>query len=119
MGIPTANVAPLSVQDQLADLPKGVYFGFAQLQDPSSAEDGSVQKMVMNYGVRPTIKDGSHVTVRCYANLMCPGPLQAFMHGLPLLIVPVHGLAMPINCAKCALFLGLTHRCCTAVLNAG
>lgn len=64
MGLPTANVAPLSVQDQLADRPKGVYFGWAQLQRAGDDQDAVVAKMVMNYGVRPTIKDGSHVTVR-------------------------------------------------------
>ena len=64
MGVPTANIAPLSVQDTLQDMPRGVYFGVAQLQEPTCPADAGVFKMVMNYGVRPTIKDGSTVTVR-------------------------------------------------------
>ena len=47
--------------------PKGVYFGWAQLQrhtGKESSSDGAVAPMVLNCGVRPTIKDGSHTTVR-------------------------------------------------------
>lgn len=64
MGVPTANVAPLSVEAQFEGRPKGVYFGWAQLQGASGEGDGAVHPMVLNYGVRPTIKDGSNVTVR-------------------------------------------------------
>jgi FAD synthase len=64
MGVPTANVAPLHVEMQFYGKPKGVYFGWAQVQAPGVAEDGIVAKMVLNYGVRPTIQDGSNVTVK-------------------------------------------------------
>ena len=49
--------------------PKGVYFGWAQLQrhtGKESSSDGAVAPMVLNCGVRPTIKDGSHTTVRSF-----------------------------------------------------
>jgi FAD synthase len=79
LGFPTANVAPLSVEHLLAGRPRGVYFGFAQLRRSGSAAsggadsgdggagsggDGAVAKMVLNYGVRPTMKNGSTASVR-------------------------------------------------------
>jgi riboflavin kinase len=67
MGVPTANIAPLSVLHKLADKPEGVFFGWAQLQEAASEVDGKVYPMVLNYGVRPTFKDGSNVTVRFIA----------------------------------------------------
>jgi riboflavin kinase len=64
MGVPTANVAPCSVQDKFEKRPKGVFFGWAQLQQADNEADGQVHPMVLNYGMRPTFKDGSNVTVR-------------------------------------------------------
>lgn len=60
MGVPTANLLPADVEDELEPHAKGVYFGWAQVQ---RAGDDAVYKAVMNYGERPTIKDGSHNTV--------------------------------------------------------
>jgi FAD synthase len=63
MGVATANVAPTAVEQKLHKQPLGVYCGWAQVV----RKDGShspVVRMVMNYGRRPTIKDGSHITVR-------------------------------------------------------
>jgi len=60
MGVPTANLLPADVEEALAPHPKGVYFGWAQLQ---RGGDDAVMKAVMNYGERPTVKDGSHNTV--------------------------------------------------------
>ena len=79
MGVPTANVAPTQVEHHFEERPKGVYFGWAQLQPPASGNAGSsahvgvVAPMVLNYGVRPTMKDGSHATVRsiCTINRGC------------------------------------------------
>lgn len=64
MGVPTANMLPTDVEATLAQCPKGVYFGWAQLQREGDTE---VRKAVMNYGERPTVNDGSHNTV-------CPQP---------------------------------------------
>lgn len=86
LGVPTANVAPTAVAHHFAGRPQGVYFGWAQLQLPSRAASGAgggtcasaVAPMVLNYGVRPTMKDGSHATVL----FMCPsctGTLSAFV----------------------------------------
>ncbi|KAI8110147.1 hypothetical protein M9435_001826 [Picochlorum sp. BPE23] len=56
LGVPTANLAIPDVEDQIAGLPLGVYFGWAQLLD----SDNGVYKMVMNIGKRPTfVKDNS------------------------------------------------------------
>lgn len=61
MGVPTANLLPTDVEDSLARFPYGVYFGWAQLQREGDQE---TRMAVMNYGKRPTVKDGSHHTVR-------------------------------------------------------
>eukprot|EP00892_Ulva_mutabilis_P003187 jgi/Ulvmu1/1286/UM011_0010.1 len=63
MGVPTANMLPTDVEETLASHPKGVYFGWAQVQ---RAGDDAVLKAVMNYGERPTIKDGSNNTVEVH-----------------------------------------------------
>jgi hypothetical protein len=61
LAVPTANIDPAPLQDKLATLPRGVYFGWAQLDPPagSPAEDGAVHKMVMNIGARPTVNTGA------------------------------------------------------------
>lgn len=71
LGIPTANLDPAPLQDILATLPKGVYFGWAQLQAPEGwpEEDGRVHKMVMNIGRRPTVEagqEGGDLTVEAH-----------------------------------------------------
>jgi riboflavin kinase len=62
MGVATANVAPTAVAEQLKSRPLGVYFGWAQVLR-RSGKHSEVVRMVMNYGERPTIKDGSNITV--------------------------------------------------------
>jgi Riboflavin kinase len=73
MGVPTANVAPRCVEHHFQGRPKGVYFGWAQLQRfGDHHSDGAVAPMVLNYGVRPTIKEGSNATVRrCRRGCQC------------------------------------------------
>lgn len=57
LGVPTANLRPADVGSETNALPHGVYFGFARLVSDGEV-DGSVRKMVMNIGKRPTfIKD--------------------------------------------------------------
>lgn len=59
LGVPTANLPPGPLQEQLAGLADGVYFGWAQLDVGGSwtAADRQVHKMVMNIGRRPTFED--------------------------------------------------------------
>ena len=59
LGIPTANLEPGALEDELQNLPAGVYFGWAKLDaEPGSPiEDFDVHKMVMNIGRRPTFED--------------------------------------------------------------
>ncbi|PRW60354.1 riboflavin kinase isoform B [Chlorella sorokiniana] len=59
LGVPTANLPPEPLAEQLAGLPDGVYFGWAQLDvDDSWPEaDRQVHKMVMNIGKAPTFGD--------------------------------------------------------------
>lgn len=64
MGVPTANVAPTAVEQHLVSRPFGVYFGWAQVVYRDGSRCSDVVAMVLNYGRRPTIQDGSHATVR-------------------------------------------------------
>jgi riboflavin kinase len=60
LGVPTANMDPAALEQQLQQLSQGVYFGWAQLDHPqgSPAADAAVHKMVMNVGRRPTVNPG-------------------------------------------------------------
>lgn len=60
LGVPTANMDPEPLQQQLQQLPQGVYFGWAQLTLAAGGPpaDGAVHKMVMNVGRRPTVNTG-------------------------------------------------------------
>jgi riboflavin kinase len=60
LGVPTANLDPGPLQEQLQQLPQGVHFGWAQLEPPEgwAAADAEVHKMVMNVGRRPTVNTG-------------------------------------------------------------
>jgi riboflavin kinase len=60
LGVPTANMDPGPLEQQLQQLERGVYFGWAQLDPPegSPAVDAAVHKMVMNVGRRPTVNTG-------------------------------------------------------------
>lgn len=61
LGVPTANMDPGPLEQQLKQLPQGVYFGWAQLTptEGSPAADAAVHKMVMNVGQRPTVNTGA------------------------------------------------------------
>jgi len=61
LGVPTANMDPAPLAQQLQQLPQGVYFGWAQLDPPEGwpAADAAVHKMVMNVGRRPTVNTGT------------------------------------------------------------
>eukprot|EP00197_Chlamydomonas_leiostraca_P008743 CAMPEP_0202862592 /NCGR_PEP_ID=MMETSP1391-20130828/3577_1 /ASSEMBLY_ACC=CAM_ASM_000867 /TAXON_ID=1034604 /ORGANISM="Chlamydomonas leiostraca, Strain SAG 11-49" /LENGTH=433 /DNA_ID=CAMNT_0049542141 /DNA_START=140 /DNA_END=1441 /DNA_ORIENTATION=+ len=62
MGTPTANIDPAPLEQVLAGLPRGVYFGWARLDAAHDAgwseDDLQVHKMVMNVGRRPTVNTG-------------------------------------------------------------
>ena len=70
LGVPTANLSPVDVCQEIEGLPAGVYFGWAQLQTEGESvlEDRSVHKMVMNIGKRPTfVKDnGPDISVEAH-----------------------------------------------------
>jgi len=63
LGVPTANIPPEPLRDQLSKLPNGVYFGWAQVDlaahegDSTPEADSKVHKMVLNVGRRPTFED--------------------------------------------------------------
>lgn len=83
LGVPTANIPPQELQSQLADMPKGVYFGWAQVQPAaaSPAADSQVHKMVMNVGSRPTVNTGDEdLTVE----LHILHQYESDFYGLPL-----------------------------------
>ena len=65
MGVPTANLDPAVLADELAGLRRGVYFGYARL--PEDAKHGKWCKCVVNVGARPTFADGEGVTVEVHA----------------------------------------------------
>ena len=56
LGVPTANIDPVPMGEKIAELPEGVYFGWAKVDCGPGvpAEDSKVHKMVMNVGKRPT-----------------------------------------------------------------
>jgi riboflavin kinase len=65
MGVPTANLDPAVLEDELAGMRRGVYFGYARL--PEDAKHGKWCKCVVNVGARPTFADGEGVTVEVHA----------------------------------------------------
>ena len=65
MGVPTANLDPAVLADELAGMRRGVYFGYARL--PEDAKHGKWCKCVVNVGARPTFADGEGVTVEVHA----------------------------------------------------
>ncbi|CAI7788961.1 unnamed protein product [Closterium sp. NIES-54] len=86
MGIPTANMLPDVLREQLEGMQRGVYFGWARLphlegnrttgegeavkEEEGEGEAGKggprVLKMVLNVGRRPTFVDGDDVTVEVH-----------------------------------------------------
>jgi riboflavin kinase len=65
MGVPTANLDPAVLADELSRMRRGVYFGYARL--PEDAKHGKWCKCVVNVGARPTFADGEGVTVEVHA----------------------------------------------------
>eukprot|EP00959_Pyramimonas_sp_CCMP1952_P201946 4222902-Pyramimonas_sp.AAC.1 len=62
MGVPTANINPAEIVEEIEGLPNGVYFGWAKLE----GEDGSAHPMVMNLGNRPTFADGDGISAEVH-----------------------------------------------------
>ncbi|KAG1657679.1 hypothetical protein FOA52_013773 [Chlamydomonas sp. UWO 241] len=88
MGVPTANIDPEPLAGILEGMPKGVYFGWAQLDAPPDwpEADRAVHKMVMNVGRRPTVEQGNEraaVTVEAHVMHTYSGDF----YGLPMRVV--------------------------------
>lgn len=85
LGVPTANLSPEDVAEELTDLPPGVYFGWARLEAPSGSppEDFKVHKMVMNVGKRPTFDDGTEAEASVEVHIMHRFSVEDF-HGAQL-----------------------------------
>ncbi|GJP36494.1 hypothetical protein CLOM_g7719 [Closterium sp. NIES-68] len=80
MGIPTANMLPDVLREQLEGMERGVYFGWARLphlegkgevdggaeEEDRGQGEPQVFKMVLNVGRRPTFVDGDDVTVEVH-----------------------------------------------------
>ncbi|BBN06400.1 hypothetical protein MPTK1_3g20820 [Marchantia polymorpha subsp. ruderalis] len=64
MGIPTANIDPNEVPDEVLQMSKGVYCGWAQVLGENL--DAGVHIMAMNIGNRPTFADADGVTVEVH-----------------------------------------------------
>lgn len=65
LGVPTANIDPIPLQDRLNLLESGVYFGYARLEGEECAH-----KMVMNIGRRPTFEDGGNPDVTVEVHIL-------------------------------------------------
>ncbi|EEH52916.1 uncharacterized protein MICPUCDRAFT_8520, partial [Micromonas pusilla CCMP1545] len=65
MGVPTANLDPDVLEEELGSMRKGVYFGYARL--PADEKHAAWTKCVVNVGSRPTFADGDGVTVETHA----------------------------------------------------
>lgn len=65
MGVPTANLDPEVLSEQLDRMRKGVYFGYARLSGDVKHQKWC--KCVVNVGQRPTFADGKGVTVEVHA----------------------------------------------------
>lgn len=69
MGVPTANLDTKVVGSDVAQRPRGVYFGYARLLNPppgSPAADAAPHPAVLNIGARPTFADGDDVSVEVH-----------------------------------------------------
>ena len=64
MGVPTANLDPEVLESELANMRRGVYFGFARL--PDDPKHAAWCKCVVNVGNRPTFA-AARVTVEVHA----------------------------------------------------
>jgi riboflavin kinase len=72
LGFPTANLPSRLFQDALKDVPTGVYFGWAVLEDSTGAKKGrnTYQKAVVNVGYSPTFEGQENTEKIVEAHLM-------------------------------------------------
>lgn len=72
LGFPTANLPSRLFQDALKDVPTGVYFGWAILEDSTGAKKGrnTYQKAVVNVGYSPTFEGQENTEKIVEAHLM-------------------------------------------------
>lgn len=64
LGYPTANLSVENLPSKAAKLPKGVYFGCAQII--GSGVDSNVHRMVMNIGNRPTFDKDDTISLEVH-----------------------------------------------------
>jgi riboflavin kinase len=72
LGFPTANLPSRLFQDALKDVPTGVYFGWAVLEDSTGTKKGrnTYQKAVVNVGYSPTFEGQENTEKIVEAHLM-------------------------------------------------
>uniref|UniRef100_A0A7S2SXM0 riboflavin kinase n=1 Tax=Chloropicon primus TaxID=1764295 RepID=A0A7S2SXM0_9CHLO len=70
LGFPTANLEVSAIEDQIAGLKKGVYFGWAKVNYKDKGRAGSLgkapKKVVANVGQRPSFEDGTDITIEVH-----------------------------------------------------
>jgi hypothetical protein len=89
---------PEPLQQQLQQLPQGVYFGWAQLTlAGGQPADGAVHKMVMNVGRRPTVNTGEPVEAGLGVDVSLCGKK---VHGLFTLVIQYRLLSMHVCVAQ-------------------
>jgi riboflavin kinase len=76
LGFPTANLPSRLFQDALQDVPTGVYFGWAVLEDSTGAKKGrnTYQKAVVNVGYSPTFEGQENTEKIVEAHLIFDQP---------------------------------------------
>ena len=101
LGVPTANIDPSGLTQQLQGMSNGVYFGWAKLDAPEGwdAEDSKVHKMVMNVGKRPTVNTGK-VNVASDKSSAAAIVVLTYVHVLTVLILLLEGSVKVVVCLR-------------------
>ena len=108
LGVPTANLPPGPLAEQLKNLSTGVYFGWARLDPAPGApeQDAAVHKMVMNVGRRPTFQDAEP---ELSVELHILHPFAEDFYGRPLKAVVLGYLRPEIRFSGLPELLGRIH----------
>jgi riboflavin kinase len=103
LGFPTANLPSRLFQDALKDVPTGVYFGWAVLEDSTGTKKGrnTYQKAVVNVGYSPTFEGQENTEKIVEAHLMIdPGTeTESMMEPMDFygetMLLQLHGFLRP------------------------